>query len=367
MNPSLHFLEVKTSYHLTTLNVTLNFDDLNKLKKLSELSESPNSTYLSITEFAFRDTTGNRIRPINQSNPLQVDDFQEDISPPTLLSYVLDLNSNMLILTFSETVNISGSLDLTQITLNNSANIDNETESYTLTGGDYVREDSNIVIVNLTRADANNIKSFLNLATGPSNTFLSFTELLVTGMEGLPIYSEELRQADEEMYIRDVSSPILESFDFDADTGKLTLHFDETVNGPELKIYKLKLIDSMQENSDISYQFQGQVLTDSIAPTVELQLDPEDILAIKTLAPLATSNDTTYLILDEDSVADTAAQPNYAIKRYLKVDYYVPDSTGPQVESIAIDLTSEEFRVNFYEPVDAQSLDMKYFCSYSRA
>ena len=222
-------------------------------------------------------------------------------------------------------------------------------------------ENDPIVRINITRDDANRIKQLLQLATQASSTFISFPESLVSDMSDLSVTSVNSNTANQIQpvnYILDTSSPVLERFDFDADAGKFTLYFDETVNGPNLIIRKVTVADGEDLDAAIRLELSGEVLTNSISPIVELQLDAADILAIKTRPPLGTSENTTYLLLDTGAISDTSLTPNIIAETFLKVFNYTRDSTGPILQEITIDLTSEEISMNFDEPVDVSSLDL---------
>ena len=95
----------------------LDFDDLNLLKRYTDLATSEFDTFISITSSLIRDMNDNYISSINESRALRVDSFYPDLIRPYLIDYSLDLDgSPMISLTFSETVN-SDSIDPLQITI----------------------------------------------------------------------------------------------------------------------------------------------------------------------------------------------------------------------------------------------------------
>ena len=348
----------------TLITLTISIGDLNDIKSQPELAISDNTTFVkSMTVSLASQMTfanSNQIVAIDQDNPLQVTNFTADVIGPFFIDFTLDMDSNMLVLTFSETINIS-SFDPSLVTLQSDLVQTSITENFTLTGGEVSSENDPIVRINITRDDANRIKQLLQLATQASSTFISFPESLVSDMSDLSVTSVNSNTANQIQpvnYILDTSSPVLERFDFDADAGKFTLYFDETVNGPNLIIRKVTVADGEDLDAAIRLELSGEVLTNSISPIVELQLDAADILAIKTRPPLGTSENTTYLLLDTGAISDTSLTPNIIAETFLKVFNYTRDSTGPILQEITIDLTSEEISMNFDEPVDVSSLDL---------
>ena len=332
----------------TIITISLDPEDLNDLKRQPELAVSDNKTYISITMF---DMNSNPVLAINTSFPLRVDNFNIDSTQPQLVAFTLDMDTNTLILTFSETVNAT-TFDPTHITLQNNTVI--TATHFTLTGG----------IFNI---DANMIKAILLLAQEEANTFISIAPEVVQDMEGL--YAQEIFNTTALLvsptgrYIPDKVGPNLTSFDLDADTGLLTLEFDETVYAETLQLSKL-VIQSHYMNVTSNYTeycLRGRTSTTVISHIVEIQLSPADILNIKTQSGLAITNETTYLRLEEGAVHDTALSSNEVISDTLPVRNYTSDEAGPNITRFSVDLTRGVVTVNFNEPVLASSLNTTGF------
>ena len=134
----------------TVLKLKMPNTDLNQLKRRSLLATSDNDSFLSITEDAVTDSSGNSVIPVPSAAAVAVSNYTEDTTLPELLSFNLDLNIGQLLLRFSETVN-SSTLNLPFFTFQNSCpspldfanetnatNSTNSTETdfdlYTLTG-----------------------------------------------------------------------------------------------------------------------------------------------------------------------------------------------------------------------------------------
>ena len=85
-----------------TITINIGSDDLNEIKRLSDLAISANTTYLSLMQFSIEDTNANRVVP----TVITVTNYTEDATPPQVTSFTFDLNLGQLHFTFSETVNV---------------------------------------------------------------------------------------------------------------------------------------------------------------------------------------------------------------------------------------------------------------------
>ncbi len=103
----------------TEILVRLANSDLNEIKSRPLLAVSNSSTFISITDAAIKDASGNNVVEIPRTNALPVTSYTEDSSPPELVSFSVDLNRGEITFRFSETVNTT-TLDITTFTLQDS-------------------------------------------------------------------------------------------------------------------------------------------------------------------------------------------------------------------------------------------------------
>ena len=101
-----------------TLILSLNGDADNL--KLSSFATSESDTFLFLSSNTIQDLFGSSVAGISSSNAQRVRNYTEDTLPPTIASFTLDLDSNQLIVTFSEPVLVS-SIISTNFTLNDSS------------------------------------------------------------------------------------------------------------------------------------------------------------------------------------------------------------------------------------------------------
>ncbi|KAL5489593.1 hypothetical protein EMCRGX_G018703 [Ephydatia muelleri] len=350
----------------STITLQLNPNDLITLQTLIPLADSNATTFISITNRFLVDTNSNTITSIQRSNPLRVSQFTKDLTPPELVGFSVSFPTNfnvttiMLSLTFSEAVNIS-SFDPTQITLLNSSSIVvNGSISYQLHGGTVLNSNTSWPVVDLllTAQDANAIKALAQLLKSSATTYIAITPALIADMAGYPIVAVRNTSAVAVgAYSPDTQGPQFQFFNYDANTGLLTLGFDETVNAATLR-FKMLTLQSSPTNMTAYYQLQRYVSLTALAPVIYVPLDPADLLNIKILLTLATSANTTFLQMNNLAIKDAALAPNvFNSPTVLQVTNYTADTVGPTLVSIVVDLANAVLDLRFNEPVDVTSLD----------
>ncbi|MCG8626131.1 MAG: hypothetical protein MJE68_29550, partial [Proteobacteria bacterium] len=210
-----------------TLEFYLNKDDLEYLRRDENIYVSQASSFMSASPFTIEDMSRNPLLPLDY---LGADSFVEDGLGPVIVGTTLDLSSETLQLTFSETVR-AASFRPAVITIQNTNNsLSNATVAYTLTGGAFDSTvDSTMITVNLTRTDILEILAREELAISPDTTYFLYTDNLVTDLAdnaALPI--DPLQVTD---FIPDRVDPDFFSFlELDLAQRQLVVEFDEPVD-----------------------------------------------------------------------------------------------------------------------------------------
>ena len=93
----------------TEIELQLSFEDLNSLKQLEQIATRRENTFIVHTSNLVDDMNGNDVISIVDGEALQVREggFKADVVAPELLSFVVDLDRGVLLLNFSEAVNIT--------------------------------------------------------------------------------------------------------------------------------------------------------------------------------------------------------------------------------------------------------------------
>ena len=196
---------------------------------------------------------GNKIIEIPLSAPLTVANYSFDTFRPVLESFDLDMNLGYLTLNFSENVNVT-SLDMTEIELLSNST-DEDTVTFTFTGGDPGLVDSFVVTVEILDVDSNEIKRLTQLATPNGNTtvnaLLSLSAFAIRDINDQQI--EEIIPAaalSADSYTQDSILPELVSFALDVDTGVIDMQFSEPVNASSFDVTHITIRNDQSSTSE---------------------------------------------------------------------------------------------------------------------
>ena len=228
------------------IQVWITKEDLDEIKRIEEIATSVNDSYLSFGPELVHDMNFNTIMA---SAGLQVDSFVEDTTPPELISYDLDMNSDLLRLTFSETVD-ADTIQHTYFALLDAPNSTDPYGSYMLTGGDSTQLDSTMINLTFSKVDSDEIRRLYNLATSNETTYLVVQLGGILDMNANPLVSvNESDPFPVREFTPDTTDPELISFDLNLDANQLFLTFSETV---DITTFDLEQITSP------SYKFYAQ-------------------------------------------------------------------------------------------------------------
>ena len=213
------------------IDVKLMTVDSNGIKAIPQLGTQIGNTYISITAQTIVDTFDVNVVSILGTEALQASNVTVDSIRPNLTDSLFDLDAGTLQLTFDEVVSVT-TLDVTQITIQNSNNpTEVSFDQFTLTGG--ILESApypDVFTIEMTREDLNYIKLQVGLASSSSSVFISITNATVLDTNSNHVNAVEQSDPNVPAYIPDVSTPYLESFTFDLNSGVILMTFDETVN-----------------------------------------------------------------------------------------------------------------------------------------
>ena len=354
---------INVSMYNTVIEVLLTQSDREIVKVTSGLADSVDSTFVYFSDNAFYDSTGNGIiaKPSRTALHLQDDGYIEDSSKVSLVRFELDMNQEIISLTFDDAVTINSISYPSLVIQNQSALTD---DVYQLTGG-VIRNNSLGGInsnIALTRRDINAIKGLLSLATTRGNTYITISSQFIRDYEGrdiIPIPASAPLQAAA--YHNDTTFPELEAFaSFDMNVGTLVLIFSETILVRDTMVANI-LLQHRQNSSMFLYRLQdSSITTDAIASVdISIQLSYGDWNAIKSIPFLAKSSDYSLIRLDPAAVSDTSANrlQGIPVDEALLVTSFIPDTTNPRL--IAFDVTLPDSTVTLYfsEAINLTTLD----------
>ena len=338
--------------------IDLSNDDFNAITATFPLATMEINTFLAMEARTVEDMNNIGVEAISPNDAHQITDHLEDNMSPTLQVFDFDLNLGLLTLVLSESVNIT-SFDVMQVTLQSSDS--SPFEQLTLNGGLVSLTTSTTIAVTLLISDLNTLKQTPDLASVPSNTFLSLTPRTVQDMNGNMVVSVTMSSAEGvREFTEDISGPTVSSFDLDYDTGVVSLYFDETVDLAYLDPSALTFhVDSQ---TGPYYTLSSSIGLDSgLRTSTRVQFGSSDLNELKRLR-VCTSESLCYLSSSDSLVRDTAAVNNnnveITVSSPLAVSNYDSDVTDPRlIAYLEFNLDAGTIMLELSETVDITSLN----------
>ena len=287
-----------------SLEVMINVEDLNAVKALLDLATSAANTFLSFTSNITTDYAFNEAEPIASSNAVSVSRLIPDTTPPTLISFSLDMDAGELMLTYNEPINAS-SFNSALITLQNS--IIAPSTLFNLTSGAVSSVNGPLLLVRLSAHDFNSLASERHLAVSLDTTYIQVAGGVVTDTSGNP--SGPVTGLQALMFTADMMRPRLLMFTLDLSLSELNLTFSEPVDVDTFNITSLTLQSGPGNMSTERTLTGGTVRGIGSLTSLQLTLSGNDTAALQALPELATDLNNTYISFPAALVADYNANP----------------------------------------------------------
>ena len=330
-------------------------EDLNSIKADPNLATMMGNTYVSFPSQFTKDMFDNSIMATTN---FPAGGFIDDIINPVLIEYTLDMDTGMLILNFSETVDVS-SLRLENFVFYNVSDISGCNENVALLHTTATGNNANYAL-SLAREDLNELKLSRNLATERGNTFLDFENISVYDMAGNPIVKPDQLLAVSNKFTPDNTGPFLEGFDLNFSTSTLILSFSEPVD------MNTFLVDHIQLQSQSNgFGAARLVLSDSVTDNrdgevITITLGPVDLERIKLES---TFQNNAYISFPDYAITDIVGNRIDEIpsSNARQVDILVPDMVGPELMDYSLDLNTGTLTLTFQETILGSSLTLNKF------
>ena len=336
----------------TSISLSLTTEDLNGLKLNPFLATSTANTFVELAEnFAY----GLGSIPLVEQNATQVTMFIPDTLEPVVISFDLDLDSNILSIEFNEPVPVY-TFDESRILLLSSFTPDSETSRVSLTDT-YTLATGNATSLRalISAQDAIDIKR-QPLCYSVDNCFVVFDEYLVSDVSGNTFLASVMAEQVSSVS-PDVTPPQLVSFPvFDLDSEIFTLIFSEPVNGSSTE-YTVVEFHNAPLNANTSV-----TLTEGITSPDHIQIDfhmsRDDLNQLKYHLDLCINRDDCWIRLPSFFITDIGRNP--FIHSYYQSDVaasfhqpvvFIPDRTHPELEIVCMDLNQGTLTLSFSEVI----------------
>ncbi|CAI8014680.1 hypothetical protein GBAR_LOCUS9168 [Geodia barretti] len=351
--------------------ILLAFEDIVRIQAHRSLShvETPVSTYISLETGAILDMNNVSSVNISEEEGKPVNQFTSDETEPALDQFSVDLNTGVLTLTFTETVDtasvgaatlvLRGSTTAEPIQFDNELNATSSNTEFT---------DWYIIDINFSFHQLNEIKLAAAMAdfyTQNTSSYISFPTTPVpedTVGNVIDFIGLFLGQQVSN-YTADTTQPILIDFTFDASgpQGVIVMNFSEPVLADSLMPIFIEFHNSPHnETSTEIVRLTGQTPdTNTNGLSLQLTLAHDDFNRLKTLTNIATSYNDTYLFLLPGAVTDVFRnEVSQEGGRTIPASDIQFDSTHPELESFIFDLNTGTINLTFTESVNASTLNV---------
>ena len=271
--------------------IYLHTSDLNKIKANLQLATQASDSYVSFPATMAEDIEGRNVIGVPDTIAQMVAIYVPDTTPPMLTSYNLDIDTGVMIMTYTESVLLS-SFTPTELSLQNT--VSSPSSMYQFKAGTLYPQTQgaladSVITLNIDCNDLNEIKSRTLLATGSSDTFLNVGSKLFQDTSQNDIVN--VSAITPNAYQADTTLPELVAFNLDIRSGgKTVLKFSEAVQ------YTVSLQSTIRLQNKLTN------------PTVTIQLDSTESV-IKTgldEISISLSSAHTNQLLSDPDIAETA-------------------------------------------------------------
>jgi len=338
----------------TVLTVVLSSEDLNGIKAVRGLATSETNTYITASENTIADLSMNLLVPVLDGNATRARDFMGDSVRPTLDSFILDRDSGVLTVTFSEVVDVL-TLMPGEMRLQDRPNINTGvTTSLTLVNSLPVSTALSREIS--LRLPLSTIAMFTDtFGSNEGNTYLSLSVRTVSDLSNNAIQEvpETAARAAIEV-IEEATPPALEYFDLDLSFSTLTLVWSKPVLSNTLSVTGITL-QSAPNSPTTSVSLTVASSTSSPNGSVIIvDLDSSTTFTLRSNSFIANSEVDTYIsLLSGVATGAFGSRPSVAIPATMarQARVFTADTVPPRVESFFLDLNSGELSITFDETI----------------
>ena len=323
--------------------------DADKLKT-STLFMSGNDSFLALLPSAFEDIAGNSVQ-----SALLICDFASDTQPPTIMTFILDLNSNLLHIVFSEPI-LLDSFNISGFKLVNSISVDlhstvNLNDSCLVDSDDSPTDDAvRMISIAFGSQSLTRIKTNNNIGTTVDNTYLLIDDNSFTDTNGNGFISAGPIAADT--VVTDNSPATAIGFSLDMNIGQIVLTFNDVVDVNTWSYSYETFIQRAALTYNAKLGLSGVVISDS-SNVISVNIHNLNSLKWQLNYGTATELNTTYLTIQAHAINDIHGVDIIAVTdgNGIIANDYVRDIEPPQLMYFDLDMYHGRLWFYFDEPI----------------
>ena len=330
----------------TYITVSISRHVLNRIKLDPSLCKNNSNCHLRHSVGSYSDVSGNSAS--DSAVGLQVSTFTPDQKRPVLLFYILNLQLDILQLSFSEPVIVSVAWEGF---IQNMVTTNNRTERFSFFGSASTFASDNITVY---LDNVNGLKYNPRLASDRSNTFLVLTEQFAHDLEG-NLFSQNPSEFYNKSLILDTTKPVLESFTADINDGSLILQFSELIALDSLDRAGIYLTGSTASQALSNNLSSSRVTAENYTDTIDVILSKSLLTVIKSDIHVCSYRENCIVFLLSGAVQDVSRNPIMSSNNGSIALSFIPDTTSPKLMAYEIDLDTGIVVLSFDEPVNVAS------------
>ena len=340
------------------VTITLNDKDMNGIKAITNLATAKANTFCTLQDGSVTDMNSVAVKNVGNFSPK----YTADTVEPELKSFSLDMSTETLLVTFTETVDAS-SFEVKALTFHGTTAL--SSTQYPLKAGTVQQPamQSPVISIKLNTTDLNAMKKMRNLLTEKDNTHLALTTAAVRDMNSNTVVASTVAMKVADFKGDGVAPKVLQ-FDLDLQNERLDIEFSETMDMTTLSLEEKQITLSAAATAGQateSYTLRFGVFSKKKETKVSIVLQSSDLNALKQKTGLATSDSTTFLVVTNATIRDTFGNMLTPItsEKALKVRKYTEDKTEPKLVDWDFDVNAKTITLEFDETVLAASLEPK--------
>eukprot|EP00050_Salpingoeca_kvevrii_P012237 m.21170 g.21170 ORF g.21170 m.21170 type:complete len:1248 (-) comp3902_c0_seq1:2287-6030(-) len=317
------------------VDIALSDSDLELLRGFETLARSADTTFLTAEEGAAQDSFGNSNEALTK--PLKASTLTVDVTPPTIAGAQIDLDEpTSVLIEFSEAVN-STVFDFASLVL---ASDPTGANSFAFAPNNATFQPPSSFFVRLAPERRSELLLTVNLTT-----VILVAESAVVDIAGNPSRANTFFDAAN--VVPDTTPPQVLTFGLDREAGIVNMTLSESITEASVDLSKFA-IGGPSGAAAVKFANSSTVAIDGTSLTITLLEDT--LLAISAAAgPIATSAETSFLVVEEGAFSDLVGNPTGAATIGPAASF-VPDSTAPTLVEFGF-LNNRELVMNFSEPV----------------
>jgi hypothetical protein len=361
--------------YLLDVSVQLGVQNLDLIKIRGNLCTNYDTTFLSIFQSFVNDTSGNPI-----VLPLYTNSFYNGIPPtayvfdttsPILLSWDFNSNTGVLILFFSEVVDLAF-FNYSKITLSTDRIITGSTTLVRIDApGPPVALLANFMNLTIVGDKLDQLRVQPKLFKDIAFSYIVLAPEAVRdaaqlanhylGLDATPTNAMQISQL-----LHDTTPPIVEFFTVDMNTQTITLTLSKIINIQAFQLAQLTL-QASSFDAAISVRLissLASVLTVVNSRIIVIRLSSVGFSTIMVLTNLFVSLETSYISYTTQLVRDTALGQNFITPvgtNFARIaSAYTPNLRPPAFLSWGIDMGNELLFLNFSIPMDIRTVKFPF-------